>query len=262
MTILFTSDLDKTLIFSKRRLLEGEDYKLIEEIEGRPISYMSEQTFNMLVKLNEQIVFIPVTTRSLEQYRRLTCFQQEILPQVEIVSNGGIVFNNGVRDENWDAHIAQQMKNLFVSLEMIPKFAFPVFNAPFVESIHLMDDLFYLLKVDEHAITAQVITELKKLLVQAEWTCHLQRNKLYILPKFLTKGAAVAYIKSTFIHSVHAAAGDSTMDLSMLKLADFMYIPAHAEIAELGDDDLNASFNESYSDFSNKLLSAIDAMVE
>ena len=75
MNVLFTSDLDRTLIFSKRRMLANTCYKSIEQLDDQTISYMSKTTYERLVQLHAVLDFVPVTTRSLQQYTRLTLFQ-------------------------------------------------------------------------------------------------------------------------------------------------------------------------------------------
>ena len=49
MNVLFTSDLDRTLIFSKRRMLENTCYISIEQLDDQTISYMSKTTYERLV---------------------------------------------------------------------------------------------------------------------------------------------------------------------------------------------------------------------
>lgn len=74
--MIYASDLDRTLIFSHRFLDEHKYNKkivLVEDKDGKEISYMSELAYNKLQEINnnKDITFIPTTTRSLEEYNRI-----------------------------------------------------------------------------------------------------------------------------------------------------------------------------------------------
>ena len=49
--------------------------------------------------------FIPVTTRTIEQFQRITLFQNEIIPEYAITSNGGNILHNGKQDVTWNKEI-------------------------------------------------------------------------------------------------------------------------------------------------------------
>ena len=69
--MLYFSDLDRTLIYSKKFLKEDLKEVPIEKYEGEYISFMTEKSINLLREINEKNIFIPCTTRSIEQYERI-----------------------------------------------------------------------------------------------------------------------------------------------------------------------------------------------
>lgn len=259
MKVLLTSDLDRTLIFSNRTKREGIEYVCIEQLDGKNMSYMSTATFNALTKIAGKAEFIPVTTRSLKQYERITVFQQAIRPQYAVTSNGGVILKNGVVDEAWQQYIQQEMAKLPLLFEDVQEKFNAFISQDFVLRLHEVEALFFVLIVNREELSAIDFENFKAQLKQASWTCHLQGKKLYVLPSFLTKGAAVAHIKGMSTYDWHAAAGDSELDISMLEVADRYFIPQHAEIA--GNANLTI-MKESSSDFSDAYLEKVMAVIE
>lgn len=230
--ILFTSDLDRTLIFSERTKLADRAYMCIEQLDGKDLSYMSRVTYDRLMDLAQQIEFVPVTTRSQAQYERITAFQQhQINPTYAVTSNGGVILRNGVVDEEWKQQIEQKMQQLPLSFEQVPTHFATLFEAAFTLRTHAVENRFYVVIVQPEKVSPEHVRAMKVQLEAQGWTCYLQGKKWYVLPRFLTKGAAVQHIKSLHSYEWHAAAGDSQMDLSMLEIAHKSFIPQHAELA-------------------------------
>ena len=73
---LVACDLDQTLIFSRRsfRLPPGAaepELVLVERLNGEPAAFMTATAFAGIAELARQAVLVPVTTRTLDQYRRV-----------------------------------------------------------------------------------------------------------------------------------------------------------------------------------------------
>ncbi|MFR0871963.1 MAG: hypothetical protein ACLSG5_11605 [Oscillospiraceae bacterium] len=88
---LIFSDLDGTLIFSASRKQPGDivcEYK-----DNREISCITKRQAELLPGLE----IIPVTTRSIEQYRRIR-FPEGFSPEYALTDNGGTLLVNGVPD--------------------------------------------------------------------------------------------------------------------------------------------------------------------
>lgn len=257
MNILFTSDLDRTLIFSERTKLANSDYKCIEHYDGRNVSYISTTTMERLKKLNSMLDFVPVTTRSFQQYKRLTLFQRNLQPKIAIAANGGVIIQNGEIDEVWQQYINQKMNELPLLFPQIRAHYSAIFNAPYVLRIYEVEQLFFVLIIDNEKLTKMELQHLQLELEQYDWTCCLLGRKIYILPRFLTKGAAVQYIKSQYKYDLHIAAGDSELDLSMLELADKCFIPQHGDLEKNKDEHGFPVMKETSSNFSDACLQQI-----
>lgn len=255
---LFTSDLDRTLIFSKRTIQAAiENCLCIEQLEGREISYINATIEQLLRQIHEKLHFVPVTTRSLAQYERITLFQQAIVPEVAIVANGGIILRNGQVDSVWQQHIEDQRALLPLSLVQIgDKFSEQLTANCFLRH-HIIDELFYCYIVDPQMLDLNKVQNLNKALQQYGWHGSLQGRKFYILPMFLSKGAAVQYIKNLRHYDWHFAAGDSMMDLNMLQLANDYFVPLHGELTKYAEQLDIAIVQKSGADFAEYFLRQI-----
>ena len=73
---LVACDLDQTLIYSRSafRLADGApapELLSVEQLDGEPLSYLTRRAAAGIRELALASTFVPVTTRTLEQYRRV-----------------------------------------------------------------------------------------------------------------------------------------------------------------------------------------------
>lgn len=95
---LLCTDLDNTLIYSYKHEL-GNEKRNVELYQGREISFITEKTYELLKKVNQQYQIVPVTTRTVEQYQRI---HLGIHPfQYALTCNGGILLVDGKREDTW-----------------------------------------------------------------------------------------------------------------------------------------------------------------
>jgi hypothetical protein len=74
MTVLAATDLDRTLIYSRKaRALGADDAATVcvEVHDGEQVSFMTAAAAEALVDLAARAAVVPVTTRIVEQYRRV-----------------------------------------------------------------------------------------------------------------------------------------------------------------------------------------------
>ena len=95
MDILFT-DLDNTLIYSRKTDIKKRIS--VEVYKGEDNSFMSKYSYELLKKLHERLLIVPVTTRTYMQYERINL---SILPKYVLCANGGQLLKNGVSDNEW-----------------------------------------------------------------------------------------------------------------------------------------------------------------
>jgi len=95
--VVVCSDLDRTLIYSAAALgLRGRDEDMprllcVEFYRGAPLSYVTETAARTLQALADTAVFVPVTTRTPEQYARVRLLDKP--PAYAICANGAVVYD-------------------------------------------------------------------------------------------------------------------------------------------------------------------------
>lgn len=95
--ILFACDLDNTLIHSYKK--KYADDICVEIYNGNEQSFISARTKNLLKEIAEKIIFVPITTRSVEQYKRIFWFEN-FSPSFAVTTNGAKFFCNGAEEKN------------------------------------------------------------------------------------------------------------------------------------------------------------------
>ena len=95
--ILFACDLDNTLIHSHKRRRTGDI--CVEYYVDQEQSFMSPKALDLLKKISERVLFVPVTTRSINQYRRIF-WTEDFLPRYAVVANGAYFLHND-KQENF-----------------------------------------------------------------------------------------------------------------------------------------------------------------
>lgn len=223
--IVFHTDLDKTLIYSHRAEI-GEDKLCVELYQGREVSFMTARTRSLLREIagREQVLIVPTTTRSVEQYERITL---PIAPEYALVCNGGVLLHRGVRDEFWYQDslrrilpAEEEMEKAKVLMEKDPSRNF---------ELRFVDGIFLFTKSGEPKIMASRLSEE---LDPQKVRVFTNREKIYVLPQSLDKGEAVkrfrALLQSRFSGEVFSSvgAGDSAFDIPMLQESDIAFAPS------------------------------------
>ncbi|MDR3586210.1 MAG: HAD hydrolase family protein [Desulfosporosinus sp.] len=236
-TILFASDLDQTLIYSHRALIDNEigaQIRPLEWLNDRFISYMTQNALSMLKKISREVLFVPVTTRTKIQYQRINFLEYDILDRYAVTSNGGTIFYKGIEDKDWTNHVLKGMDNCMVARDLVHKFN-EISHPSWVikDSGKLADNLFYYCLIEREQIPLAELAAFKTWAGENNWELSVQGRKLYLVPKNVNKKAAILYIKEKEGMSCLVAAGDSLLDLDMLKAADLGIAPAHGELYAL-----------------------------
>ncbi|MFN2746532.1 HAD family hydrolase [Bacillus sp. z60-18] len=236
----FASDLDRTLIYSKK-MIEAygaeTDYQLIETLEGKEISYISEKTKENLRKICENMLFIPVTTRTTEQYKRITLFQETIVPEYAITTNGGCILKNGMPIREWSGYIEKKLQSCMPISDMLEEIAkLPVSHA--AERVRTAHHYFVYLIFAEENVCKINASAAKAWAADKGWQVSSQGRKLYFIPEPLNKWSAVDYLKRELKLEKVYAAGDSLLDFDLIAQADYGVSPAHGEVLH-HDPDLN-----------------------
>lgn len=207
LTSILFSDLDGTLIFSAARKQVGDI--VIERKDGREISCITERQAELFSKLKN---VIPVTTRSVEQYRRIEFARYGFSPRFTLCANGGVLLVDGKPDAEWSKWSGRIYRECEAELL---KFRERLDSDPHRSfEVRLVDGLFLFTKSAEPEETLRHLGDGE--LCESFFT----GEKVYAVPRKLSKGAAVKRLAKRLELSEFAAAGDSLMDLSMLNAAD------------------------------------------
>lgn len=235
--MIFASDLDQTLIYSPKsfRLVAGQAViavSPIEMYEGRQISFMADRAIAKLQKIAANSVFVPATTRTIEQYKRISLFHEKIIPPYSVVSNGGNILINGAINGEWQKKIKFDLEQNCLSLEdMLASFT-ELHHESWANPIRMADGLFYYCVVEREKVPLKELADFSSWAEGQNWKVSLQGRKLYLVPQVVNKWTAVAYIRELLQEKTVVAAGDSLLDLCMLEQVDYAIAPCHGELWE------------------------------
>ncbi|THF84536.1 HAD family hydrolase [Cohnella fermenti] len=230
--MIFASDLDLTLIYSERSMgsVPPEELVPVELYEGRYISYMTKTAMDRLEEVAGMAAFVPVTTRTPEQYNRIFAILERYRPVYAIVSNGGTVLQNGQPDLEWREEVQRALQHGCASHEEILARFGRISNEDWVRSSRLCDGLFFSIVVERDRLPVDAIEAFRGELSSLGWTYSLQGRKIYLVPNAITKGAALAYVKERLASAFVIGAGDSLLDESLLLASDAAFAPVHGEL--------------------------------
>ncbi|MFF6999104.1 HAD family hydrolase [Streptomyces sp. NPDC008313] len=236
--VLVASDLDRTLIYSAAALAltmsdaEAPRLLCVEVYQGRPLSYMTETAAGLLTDLGGTALFVPTTTRTREQYHRISL--PGPLPKYAICANGGHLLVDGVSDPRWQARVAARLADECAPLDEIRAHLAASADPAWVRKQRVAEDLFAYLVVERELLPGEWVKDLAVWADHRGWTVSLQGRKLYAVPRPLTKSAAMREIARRTGAGLTLAAGDSLLDSDLLLAADRGWRPGHGELAESG----------------------------
>ncbi len=222
--IVLACDLDNTLIYSYKHRVDGDI--CVELLDGREQSFITARTRELLPQVMAALRFLPVTTRSVEQYLRIQW--RQTCPEWSVVTNGGLLLHNGQADMDWCAY----SQGLVADYRKIwPDLAAKLGENPGYARYRMVDDVYM------YTVCADV---------EAAERCRIDFDnfgglqvvrggrKVYFLPPGINKGLAVERLRQIFPDEIIVAAGDSQLDLPMLMAADAALLP-NAELAAQAD---------------------------
>lgn len=216
--ILFGTDLDNTLIYSYKHEI-GAAKRCVERYQGREVSFVSERTYELLVKIKNNIRMVPVTTRTEEQYRRIDLGIGAF--SFALVCNGGVLLVDGKEDVSWYeqslALVQSSAKVRMLAREQMERDEYRCFE------VRNIRNLFLFTKSSRPEVSAAFLrSSLDVGLVDVFYN----GVKVYVVPKALNKGCALMRLQKKLCADYVVAAGDSEFDVPMLNTADLGLAPA------------------------------------
>jgi hydroxymethylpyrimidine pyrophosphatase-like HAD family hydrolase len=237
--MIFASDLDSTLIYSSRHCnLIKEETLFPVDFYNNKCSFITKSMHHTLQLINESMLFIPVTTRSLSEYKRIKYFYEEIKPKYAVVANGGIILKNGIELAAWSDIISTKIKEVVSAQAMIKLCSF-FLESDFVKSYKTCGDLFIYSILDEDKLTDMLskqemdlncFEKLQSFCSKHNYSVSKQGRKVYIVPNCINKYDPLNYIMQLENINILIAAGDSLLDYPMIKHSDYGIIPSHGEL--------------------------------
>lgn len=211
--MVFCSDLDNTLIYSYKHEI-GPDKKCVETYQGREVSYMTNRSCKLLRQVRERMLFVPTTTRTVEQYQRVVFGEGP--PEYALVCNGGVLLVNGRQDSGWYEESLGLVSGSQAALQEAVRVLEADRSVNF--EVRWIERLFVFTKSME---PRQTVCRLQEYLQGGPVEVFSLGAKVYVVPGELNKGEAVRRFRRRVRAGAVAAAGDSRFDIPMLEEADF-----------------------------------------
>ena len=215
--IVFHADLDNTLIFSYKHEI-GKEKRSVEMYQGREVSFITEKTLELLREIKEKALVVPTTTRTIQQYERIQLGIGAI--KYALVCNGGILLPEGKEVPSWyqsslelTAGSRGMLARATAILEREPQRSLEV---------RVIRELFVFTKCQN---AKGAVKHLKEELDTSLVDVFCQGEKIYVIPKVLSKGMAVRRFREYTHGDTVIAAGDSSFDISMFQEADIGIAP-------------------------------------
>jgi len=247
MPALVARDLDRTLIYSAAALqLHGRPgpdapggeaapaprLLCVELYEGEPLSYVTQTAADLLRELAETAVFVPTTTRTRAQYRRISL--PGPAPRYAVCANGGHLLVDGESDPEWQRQVRELLADRCAPLAEVREHLRRTADDAWVRTLRVAEELFVYLVVDREQVPETWVKDLGVWAGERGWTVSLQGRKVYAVPQPLTKSAAVREVARRTGAGPVLGAGDSLLDADLLLAADRAWRPGHGELAATG----------------------------
>ncbi len=247
---LFACDLDNTIIHSYKKAQESDI--CVEMKDEKKLSYMTQKSYKLLNEIYEKrtdILFVPLTTRTMEQYNRINLLDSKF-PKYALAANGGILLIDNCIDEKWYEEsleiIKDSLNELKLSMDILEK------DENIYIDIKIIDGLFVYTKSSNPKKTLSVLS---KNIDISKVDVFENGDKVYVISKKLNKGAAVKRLKEKLNIEKTICAGDSLFDISMLNIADIAVYPENLK-NNISNDNQNHIFNRDIF-FAENLLSLV-----
>ncbi|MGW0858398.1 HAD family hydrolase [Streptomyces sp. NPDC002690] len=235
---MVASDLDRTLIYSTNALqltmpdADAPRLLCVETYGSKPLSYVTETAAALLEELGRTTVFVPTTTRTREQYHRISL--PGPAPAYAVVANGGHILVDGESDPRWHAGVLDRIAGECAPLAEVRAHLAAVSDPAWLLKDRVAEDLFAYLVVERSLLPDGWVKELVDWADPRGWTVSLQGRKIYAVPRPLTKSAAVREVARRAGAGLTLSAGDSLLDADLLLSTDLAWRPGHGELADTG----------------------------
>ncbi|SDH49155.1 hypothetical protein [Microbacterium sp. 77mftsu3.1] len=229
MTVGVFCDLDGNLIYSGRRVANPEGLVIAQANAGVPKAWMTPTAARGLQEIRERAVFVPTTTRSLEQYQRVS------LPggadQVAIIANGARLIIDGVEDSEWAQARLDPSWGASPAATVIGTFDRVLGEASWYAKSENYDSIISVSANPGQPFPDAALETVTDIATDHGYTVYLRGNKASVFPSHITKEAAAEEIRTRLGLTRTIAAGDFHHDTGIMTWADDAIQPAHGVAA-------------------------------
>lgn len=195
------------------------DRVVVEYLNGKSQSFMTKKSFDFFLNCNA-VRLIPTTSRTYEQYKRLSETFSKFGCEYALLCNGGILLKNGQIDVKWLAETKRLAGSELQCLQEAEKIIRSMLPE---QNIHTVENIMVYAKNDCPDTFASY---LGKFFGKADIDIYYDSHKVYCFPASINKGAAIKRFSELVKTSGTVAAGDSRADLPMFDVSDIAILPS------------------------------------
>lgn len=223
-SILFASDLDNTLLFSHRHRQPGD--RCVELLNGAEQGFFTQETVDLLPQVVQRVQLLPVTTRSVEQYLRIQ-WPAGTAPRWALTANGAVLLRDGGLDRDWYEQSRQLIREYQGELHRILR---SLSARPEPSTVRSVEEMYVYAACPDPAAAERCA---------GDWDpgspirAVVSGRKVYFFPPGVDKGTALRRAAERFGPERIIAAGDSVIDVPMLRRADLALLPGPELLPQL-----------------------------
>ena len=230
--MLFFTDLDRTIIYSRRFICDGDETVLVERDGEKEIAFMTVRGVALIKKLAAKIPVIPVTTRNYAECMRIGLLKELGLRYL-IINNGAEILCDGVRDADYQSGIQAALSALGCGFDEALRVFFDIFGNGGVKLHRISDDFLWLIVLYSEDYDRPLLKRVQERLAPEGWSVAATGRKIYLIPRTISKTSAVQYLTKKLGAGPIVCAGDSTMDMEMVEHADIGLVPNGSALCPL-----------------------------
>lgn len=217
--IFFFADLDDSMFQTIRKDKNGK-YKATYPKNILKTSFYTKAQFNLLnfILANNEIVFIPLTARTKEQFERTKIFKTK-QASIYAIYYGSTLYIDGAEYKPYSKVVKYNVDNSFRQLNELKKKVLQKY--PSIEFVDV--DGKYVVSDVNNDLSKKFITDLinKK---YADLEAYVEEKYITILPKIYNKSSVVKYLTKKFKPKMTLGIGNSISDIDFLNHCDFKII--------------------------------------
>lgn len=231
--MIFSADLDRTLLFSRRRLMGNGPVVPAEHRQGEPFGFMTPGALAALRRIQRRSVCLINTLRGLDQARRVS-FVADGSCRYLALQNGLYLYRDGREDKDWSHQVHRTVAAL--PLDLSGGVNLVLRALPGIECLSKQYEYLAVFFVDEAFFDDGACGQLAGELAGSGWELYRQRKKLYLSPLSIHKGTVLDRVRAWEGGPATIGFGDSWFDLPMLRGCDTAWSLRGCELDGCGWD--------------------------